>query len=315
MDLMSKLLAHIAGALVYLRPFAISVTASFAIMDLVLYYLLEKEEDVLMSLVKKVLVYGVTLTILTKYDELVLKTFLNGAVQLGNMATGSSAITLVISPLAFFYKVMDLTAPAFTVSTLGAIAIDAIMDIESIPITLFFFILGLYFSTLLLSYELAMMFVEFYIVAITAIVLIPFGVFYKTRGIAMKAAGAIFGQGIKIMVMTFLLNFFNEAWDDYVKAKLETGFSILSWQNTCVCILVVLLLYGTLKRGPAIAHAMLMGSATSGAATNGFIAGAAGGSLNSGMGMVRSSAKEAYAAYRNRSSASSSSSYTSADKH
>lgn len=313
MDLMNELLSHIAGALDYLKPFAIFMLASFGTIDLILYFIFEREEDVLMTMVKKLIIYGVFLTLITHYDKVVLETFLNGAVQLGNRVTGSTAISLVISPLSFFYKILTLASPAFKIGTLGAVAIDAVLDIESIPVTLMFFIIGLFFSALLLSYELAMMFVEFYIVGITAIVLLPFGVFYKTRGLAYKAISAVFGQGLKIMVMTFLLNFFNSAWDDYVKSKMELGFSILSWQNTCICILVILILYGTIKRGPAIAHSMLMGSATQGTSTNGIIAGMAGGSINYGIGMVKTSIKEAYSQYKNNSSDTNA--YNSADKH
>lgn len=312
MDLMTKLLAHIAGALTNLKPFALVMVGSFATMDFILYFLLEKEEDVLYTYVKKVLLYGVLITLITNYDEIVLKTFLNGAVQLGNRAVGNNSIKLVISPLTFFYRTLSLAAPAFGVSTLGALSVDALLDVESLPVGMVLIILGMFCSALLLSYELAMVFVEFYIVAVTAIVLIPFGAFYKTRGIAIKAIGAIFGQGVKIMVMTFLLNFFDQAWQEYVLTRLENDFSLLSWRETAICTLVILILYGTIKRGPAIAHAILAGAATSGTGTSGFLGGLAGGSLGLGYKMARSGIGQAYSKYKSQSQTSS---YNSADKH
>ena len=310
MDLMTKLLSHIAGALVNLKPFSLYMLASFAIMDFVLYFLLEKEEDVLYTMVKKVLIYWFLIYIISNYDEVVLKTFLNGAIQLGNKAVGSNSVKLIISPLAFFYRILKLSAPAFSVSTLGALSVDALLDVESLPVGMVLIILGMFFSCLLLSYELAMVFVEFYVIAVTAIVLLPFAAFYKTRGIALRAAGAIFGQGVKIMVMTFLLNFFDQAWDDYVTTKLD-AFSLLSWRETAICTLVILILYGTIKRGPAIAHAMVSGSGTAGAGSSAFLGGLAGGSLGVGYKMARKGIGQAYSKYKS----SETSSYNSADKH
>ena len=217
--IIQELLTHISKALAFLQPAMLGIIGSLMVLDLVLHYLFN-QEDIFLTLVKKVLIYGFFLWLIQDYDNVVLQKFLNGCIEIGNRTVGINSIKLMVSPLYFFLRTLSLTAPAFAIGTTGAVALDTLLGLESIPIALMFLLVGMFLSALLLSYEIGMMLVEFYAVAVYAIVLLPFGVFKKTRFLAEKALGAIFGQGIKIMIMTSLLNFFDKAWKEYIETAL-----------------------------------------------------------------------------------------------
>lgn len=304
--IIQELLTHIATALNFLQPAMLGIIGSLMVLDLVLHYMFN-QEDIFLTLIKKILIYGFFLWLIQDYDNVVLKQFLNGCIEIGNKTVGLNSIKLVVSPLYFFLRILSLTAPAFAIGTAGAVALDTLLQLESIPIALMFLVIGMFASALLLSYEIGMMLVEFYSVAVYAIVLLPFGVFKKTRFLAEKALGAVFGQGIKVMIMTSLLNFFDKAWKNYVETSLS-AFNILSWKEMVVSIFVIIFLWGTIKRVPAIVHALLSGSASMGSSGNAVIGGIAGASFGAGLNIARESynqvggLKGMYSAFRNKSS-------------
>lgn len=304
--IIQELLTHISKALAFLQPAMLGIIGSLMVLDLVLHYLFN-QEDIFLTLVKKVLIYGFFLWLIQDYDNVVLQKFLNGCIEIGNRTVGINSIKLMVSPLYFFLRTLSLTAPAFAIGTTGAVALDTLLGLESIPIALMFLLVGMFLSALLLSYEIGMMLVEFYAVAVYAIVLLPFGVFKKTRFLAEKALGAIFGQGIKIMIMTSLLNFFDKAWKEYIETALN-AFSILSWKEMTLSIFVMIFLWGTIKRVPAIVHALLSGSASTGNSTSAFLGGIAGASFSSGINIMKSSYNQAggikgmYSTLRNNAS-------------
>ena len=304
--IIQELLTHISKALAFLQPAMLGIIGSLMVLDLVLHYMFN-QEDIFLTLIKKILIYGFFLWLIQDYDNVVLRQFLNGCIEIGNRTVGLNSVKLVVSPLYFFLRTLSLTAPAFAIGTTGAVALDTLLQLESIPIALMFLLIGMFLSALLLSYEIGMMLVEFYSVAVYAIVLLPFGVFKKTRFLAEKALGAIFGQGIKVMIMTSLLNFFDKAWKNYIETSLS-AFSILSWKEMVVSIFVIIFLWGTIKRVPAIVHALLSGSASMGSSGNAVIGGIAGASFGAGLNIMRESYNQAgglkgmYSAFRNKNS-------------
>lgn len=75
--------------------------AAFITLDLVLSFLFNDSEgmDVFMKVMKKVLYYSFFIRIIQQYSEIVFKTLMGGAIQLGNVVAGkgSSTETLLIS--------------------------------------------------------------------------------------------------------------------------------------------------------------------------------------------------------------------------
>ncbi len=65
--------------------------------------------------------------------------------------------------------------------------------------------IGILFSFFLLGIQCFLVYVEFYIVAILSLILLPFGVFRHTAFLAEKAFGAVLAHGIKLMVLAFVI--------------------------------------------------------------------------------------------------------------
>jgi type IV secretion system protein TrbL len=65
--------------------------------------------------------------------------------------------------------------------------------------------IGILFSFFLLGIQCFLVYLEFYIVAILSLILLPFGVFRHTAFLAEKAFGAVLAHGIKLMVLAFVI--------------------------------------------------------------------------------------------------------------
>jgi len=65
--------------------------------------------------------------------------------------------------------------------------------------------IGILFSFFLLGIQCFLVYLEFYIVAILSLILLPCGVFRHTAFLAEKAFGAVLAHGIKLMVLAFVI--------------------------------------------------------------------------------------------------------------
>ena len=184
-----------------------SMLVSLAIIDLTISMFFNKDDglDVFMTLMKKILLYGFFGWIIFNFQKIVLEQLLTGFIELGNKATGINSTVFQFDIGKLLENVMLLVAPAMVANGGAILALDAFF-IESIPTGMVFLMIGSVFFVAMTILEIMITFIKFYLVAGFAFVFMPFGVFSKTKDIAMKGLHGIFAMGVEIMVLVAVVN-------------------------------------------------------------------------------------------------------------
>jgi len=171
------------------------------LIDLILSILLNLGEvDNIKLLIKKILKYGIVYFIILNYSYIT-KVVIDGFRWVG-LTAGSNAITAEI-----FGNPTILTENGFRVTSGIFDKAANIVTIVSNPV-----LSGQYWLTgfliLLCFFSLAINFVvtylEFYIISLLSLILIPFGANKYTSFIAQKVVNTLFSLGVKIMVLAFI---------------------------------------------------------------------------------------------------------------
>lgn len=187
--------------------------------DITLTFLFVEEEEmnVFIKLIKKVLLYGFFIFLIKNFPEVVDK-ILHGFIQLGNLAVSPSGAIpskeLTVSPGEMFDDI--LTFIKVIMGTAGVtVALDAIpvVSVESIPTATLIVVFCLAIGALFIGIEITLIFIKFFIVTGTTLILLPFGAFQKTQDIAIKGLHSLFAQGVEIMFVTIILNFYKKHKD------------------------------------------------------------------------------------------------------
>lgn len=237
--------------------------------DITLTFLFVEEEglNVLVKLMRKILVYGFFIYLIKDFTDIV-DTILHGFIQLGNLAvTGNATKDLLVSPGQVFNDLSGFIKKVLLLSS-SAVLLDGIpmVSIESVPTAMLIFGFFLALGALFIGIEITVSFIKFFIVTATAIILMPFGAFQKTQDIAMKGLHALFAQGIEIMFMTIILNFYDRYKDslfnppDMSKDIEILGF--LSTIGTLICLILIM------TKIPIFVSTLLSGSISSLGLTN-----------------------------------------------
>ena len=237
--------------------------------DLTLTFLFIEEDglNVYIKLIKKILVYGFFIYLIKNFPEVV-NTILKGFIQLGNLATNNSTSTeLIVSPGEMFNDILN-----FVTVTMGiagtTVALDAIplVSIESVPTAVLIFVFFLGIGALFIGIEITIIFIKFFIVTGVTIILIPFGAFQKTQDIAVKGLHALFAQGIEIMFVTIILNFYKKYKDSIFSfAPPGQELEMLTvFQNIGIMLLFALMI----TKIPSFVATLLSGSISSVGLTN-----------------------------------------------
>ncbi len=261
----------INGIMVHnLTDTCIHVIYYMILIDLTLTFLYVEEDglNVFIKLMRKIFVYGFFIYMIKNFTQIV-DWVLHGFIQLGNLSTngGIPSTNLLVSPGEMF---TDLMTFILTLLGLGGatVALDAIplVSIESVPTALLIFVFFLGLGALFIGIEITIIFIKFFIVTATSIILMPFGAFKKTQDIAVKGLHALFAQGIEIMFVTIILNFYKKYKDSLFNfAVPPQGVEMLSmFQNLGVMILFVFMV----TKIPTFVAALLSGSISSLGITN-----------------------------------------------
>lgn len=181
--------------------------------DITLTFLFIEEEglNVFIKLIRKIFIYGFFIYLIKDFSNIV-DILLKGFIQLGNLATlGIPSTELKVSPGVVFNDLSEFIKGILLISgsTVGLDAIP-IVSIESVPTAVLIFTFFLAIGALFIGIEITVSFVKFFIVTATAIILMPFGAFKNTQDIALKGIHGLFAQGIEIMFITIILNFYEK---------------------------------------------------------------------------------------------------------
>lgn len=192
-----------------LRPSAMSLFGILVGIELTLSGLwwAMSGDDAVKGLIQKILLIGIFFFFIQQWQMLAtttLQSFARAGATAGNASAAPGSIDLsdpsaivemgftAIQPLSD--KVDAMTSGAWT--TLKNLGTLVQMGLAMIGILFSFFLLGI---------QCFLVYIEFYIVAILSLILLPFGVFRHTAFMAEKAFGAVIAHGIKLMVLAFVI--------------------------------------------------------------------------------------------------------------
>jgi len=158
----------------------------------------------------------------------------------------------------------EATRKFFIENTNPLILID-FAGVESGTTIVLLGVLGYLVFFLMLYVQILTAFVKFYLVTGYAFILIPFGVFEKTKDIALKGLNGLFGQAIELFVLVVLLNltemFMDGPFNSTVGMKIDGYAAIKSSLFTKVGVLMFLFLM--INKAGTIASALLSGAIAS----------------------------------------------------
>ena len=264
--LLSATKAFAEGMIKNLNPTVMNLLGSFLTIDLVLSFLFDESEsvDIFMKLLKKILYYGFFIWIIQEYSAVVFENLMGGAIQLGNVASGKGAATEINVELLEGFGIDAGDIAGLMAAGAGRILLY-IFGIEAMATVMLFAAVGYLMFFIMLYVQILVIFVKFYLVSGFAYILMPFGVFSKTKDIALKGLNGLFSQAIEIFVLVVILNlaasFQNGDWAKIMNLPMDTLESIKENLFTKFAILVFLFLL--INKAGSIASAILAGSIAS----------------------------------------------------
>jgi type IV secretion system protein TrbL len=261
----------VSGVLATLVTISIVITA--------VLWAIDETQNVLASLVRKVLLVGFFAWLVAQWHTLS-TTVVNGFAALGLKAGGGamSVSTFTTSPsqivMAGIKVIQGLLQYVQRIAP-GPIEFFAHIDVVAMALVA---AIGILIAFVILAVEIVVTIIEFHIVTLVAFVTVPFGVLSQTAFMSERAIGYVVSVGIKLMALAIVVSLGTSVFDTYtVSANPGIGEDVGLLLAAVVMVMLALKI-------PAIAGALISGgpqlnagSAVMGAA--GVAAGVAGGAL------------------------------------
>lgn len=237
------------------------------------------EDNAIVSFLRKCMQIGFFIFVVTQYQTLI-GVVLDGFVNTGLKAGGGGSYALIKDPSGIVrhgYKVV-----ATLMDHIDKYGVDAALHLPDIIMT-YFSVLLILLAFFAIAIQVFITYLEFYIVTVLGLILIPFGVFKHTSFLAEKVFGAIIAFGIRLMVLSFILAVANPELQ-----KLNLGPDP-QWSTVFAMILAALTIAVLAWHAPAIASGLISGapSLTAGAVLGMGVAAAGG---IAGVGLAASAA-------------------------
>jgi type IV secretion system protein TrbL len=189
------------GGFAQIMPEALWLLRTLAAMELVIVALwwALTHDDALVAFLAKALWFGAFLYLVTAWPTLT-RTVVTSFMQTGLLAGGGGlSVADFTNPSTIAKYGLEVTAVIFarisSFSGLGAI--------KNLPEVLLagFSALGIVLAFFVMAIQVFITLLEFYLVSMLALILVPFGVFRHTAFLAERAFGMILAFGIKLMVL------------------------------------------------------------------------------------------------------------------
>jgi|GEM_PF-1643323 len=236
------------------------------------------------SIFKKLLNLGFWIFFAQQFGALA-HAFCQSLVQIGLGAGGSTGnFGLLLDPSAIAAKGLDVTEPL--VKLLDTLGVTDLKDVFVFTLA-YFVIMACY---IVMSLQVFLAVIEFYLITTLAGALIPFGISSHTKFLAEKAIGAVVATSIKLMVLGFMLAVLGPTLSSIKFAGSEISLNELMaviLSSAAMAFLVWTapsLAAGLLAGSPTLSAAGITRSVTSGAM---MATGAAGGMLSAARGAGR----------------------------
>lgn len=196
----------LTGGFGRLMPEALSLLGKLAILELILVatWAWMSDDNVVWTLLLK-LCWICGFVFLVSQWPMLVRVVMESFIQAGLVGAGG-VLTMqdFTNPAQIARFGLDVTAVLFAqLSRLSGFA-----AIYGLPLMIVdgFVSLGIVIAFFLMAIQVFITFIEFYLVSMLALILVPFGVFRHTTFIAEKGIGTVIAFGIKLMVLAAIMN-------------------------------------------------------------------------------------------------------------
>ncbi|HEY5410680.1 MAG TPA: P-type conjugative transfer protein TrbL [Caulobacteraceae bacterium] len=256
-DFLNKFRGQVDAGFGLIQGDVSATLASLVVISIVvtaILWAIDENQNVLASLVRKVLLVGFFAFLVTQWPTLT-KTVVNGFAALG-LKAGGGAMSL-----------SDFTTSPSKVVLAGIQVVKALMlyvkQIAPGPIEFFAHIdvvlmaliaaIGILIAFVILAIEIVVTIIEFHIVTLIAFVTVPFGVLTQTSFMSERAIGYVVSVGIKLMALAIVVSLGTSVFDTYtVSAAPDINEDVGLLLGAVVMVMLALKI-------PAIAGALISG--------------------------------------------------------
>ncbi|MFI4976599.1 MAG: P-type conjugative transfer protein TrbL [Caulobacterales bacterium] len=234
-----------------------SVLATLVVISIVttaILWAIDENQNVLASLVRKVLLIGFFAWLVSQWHTLS-QTVVDGFAALG-LKAGGGAMNLgdfLNSPSKIVMKGIEVCIALFDyIQKLAPGPVEFFAHIAAILMALIACI-GVLIAFVLLAIEVTVVVIEFHIVTLIAFVTIPFGILTQTSFLSERAIGYVASVGIKLMALAIVISIGANIFNAYTVSPDPTIYEEVGLLLSAVVLLMLAL------KIPAIAGALISG--------------------------------------------------------
>ncbi len=250
-DLLREFIAVFSFGYARLLPDAMALLSLLAALEICLvgiWWAFGDGQGIEVDLLKRVLQIGFFVWVITNYAWLI-EIIVGGFISVGEKAGGMKTGELLTNPSAIVDYGFKATDPIFLLYKDN-------YNPFSLPNQLLAFFAGLLvlMSYFVIAIIVFITYLEFYIVSVLGLILVPFGVFKHTTFISEKVFGGVVSYGIRFMVLAFIL-----AVVEPVLAKPQSLVDP-SFHDMFLLLVTSLTIAGLSWHAPSIASGLLAGA-------------------------------------------------------
>jgi type IV secretion system protein TrbL len=219
-----------------------------------LLWAIDENQNVLASLVRKVLLVGFFAWLVSQWHTLS-QTIVEGFVSLG-LKAGGGAMALgdfLNSPSKIVLQGIKVCVGLFDyIHLIAPGPVEFFAHLDAVVMALIACI-GVLIAFVILAIEVAVVIIEFHIVTLIAFVTVPFGVLTQTSFLSERAIGYVVSVGIKLMALAIVISIGSTIFDTYtVSAAPDINEDVGLLLGAVVMVMLALKI-------PAIAGALISG--------------------------------------------------------
>jgi type IV secretion system protein TrbL len=293
-DFLNKFRTQVDAGFGLIQGDVSATLASLVVISIVitaLMWAIDENQNVLASLVRKILLVGFFAFLVTQWPTLT-KTVVNGFAALGLKAGGGamSVSTFTTSPSQIVIAGINVIAGLMQyVKKIAPGPIEFFAHIDVVAMALIAAI-GILIAFVILAVEIVVTIIEFHIVTLVAFVTVPFGVLTQTSFMSERAIGYVVAVGIKLMALAIVVSLGTTVFDNYTVSPdpgigEDVGLLLAAVVMVMLALKIPSIAAALISGGPQLnAGGALMGAAgvAAGVAGAGLAARAMGGAIASG---------------------------------
>ena len=256
-DFLNKFRTQVDAGFGLIQGDVSATLASLVVISIVvtaLMWAIDENQNVLASLVRKILLVGFFAFLVAQWPTLT-KTVVNGFAALGLKAGGGamSVSTFTTSPSQIVMAGIKVIAGLMQyVKKIAPGPIEFFAHIDVVAMALIAAI-GILIAFVILAVEIVVTIIEFHIVTLVAFVTVPFGVLTQTSFMSERAIGYVVSVGIKLMALAIVVSLGTTVFDNYTVSP-DPGIG----EDVGLLLAAVVMVMLALKI-PSIAAALISG--------------------------------------------------------